>query len=67
MGPLRYQAHPWVLCIETRFMIAYGLILVLVLASISLVLFVRRNSNEARYERQQKRDRVRREARFLEK
>ena len=48
-------------------MIAYGLILVLVLASISLILFIRRNSYEARYERQQKRERVQREARFLKK
>lgn len=48
-------------------MIAYGLIVALVLATIFLFLFVRSNSNQAKDIRQQKHDRERREARFLEK
>ncbi len=47
-------------------MVAYGLIFVLVLAGIGIALVLRHNSHAATIARDEKRQRERREAKFLE-
>lgn len=51
--------------VETRLIVAYGLIVLLVIAAVALALFIHRNSHGQKSVRDRKRDRARREGRLL--